>query len=71
MNPATGTGPRQVASWKRLTDNRLGSFGSFMVLSFRRGWFNDTPAFHHEYTRFLGEHYRHNEKSCPTDGRAP
>jgi hypothetical protein len=31
MTPATGTGPNRVVDWKRITDNRLSVFGSFMV----------------------------------------
>jgi hypothetical protein len=34
-------------------------------------WFINTPAFHHDYTRFFGEYYRRNGKNCPTDGRCP
>jgi hypothetical protein len=38
-----------------------------MVLSFRRGWFLDTPAFHHGYTGFFDECYRHNKTIEPRE----
>ena len=54
-------------SWKCLTDNRLGLFGLFMAAFFPPGWFLDTPAFHHGYTGFLDECYRHNKTIEPRE----